>query len=192
MERQCLLDPPCPGRLPQRRCRSIICRLHRKQLSCLRALICRLPCTPGARSTGSKEKRGISFLIKGATVAGVGLGLANQRNSIIHCDDLKRSKTPPFVYPEDRGPPPTSSVSLYELGFGTVAGICAGVFVKKGAKAVAWFLGGIFVLLQDPLTGESRPPNVTSLWSWLVDFLTADFQPRASFIAGFALGLRLG
>jgi hypothetical protein len=39
-----------------------------------------------ARSTGSKEKRGISLLIKGATVAGVGLGLANQRNSIIHCD----------------------------------------------------------------------------------------------------------
>jgi hypothetical protein len=62
--------------------------------------------------------------------------------------DLKRSKTPPFVYPEDRGPPPASSVSLYELGFGTVAGVCAGVFVKKGAKAVAWFLGGIFVLLQ--------------------------------------------
>jgi len=45
-------------------------------------------------------------------------------------------------------PPPTSSISLYELGFGTVAGICAGVFVKKGVKAAAWLLGGIFVLLQ--------------------------------------------
>jgi hypothetical protein len=29
-----------------------------------------------------------------------------------------------------------------------MAGICAGIFIKKGAKAVAWFLGGIFVLLQ--------------------------------------------
>ena len=45
-------------------------------------------------------------------------------------------------------PPPQSSVSMYELGFGTVAGICAGVFVKKGAKALAWALGGVFVLLQ--------------------------------------------
>jgi uncharacterized membrane protein (Fun14 family) len=43
---------------------------------------------------------------------------------------------------------PKSSISMYELGFGTVAGICAGVFVKKGAKAVAWLMGGIFVLLQ--------------------------------------------
>lgn len=45
-------------------------------------------------------------------------------------------------------PPPTSSISFYALGFGTVAGICTGVFVKKGAKAAAWLLGGIFVLLQ--------------------------------------------
>lgn len=37
---------------------------------------------------------------------------------------------------------------MFELSFGAVTGICAGVFVKKGAKAVAWFLGGIFVLLQ--------------------------------------------
>lgn len=52
------------------------------------------------------------------------------------------------IYPADRPPPPTSSVSFYELGFGTVTGICAGVFVKKGAKAIAWFLGGVFFLLQ--------------------------------------------
>ena len=45
-------------------------------------------------------------------------------------------------------PPPGSAVSLYELSFGTVAGICAGVFIKKGAKAAAFLLGGIFVLLQ--------------------------------------------
>lgn len=40
--------------------------------------------------------------------------------------------------------------------------------------------------------GNARPPSVLSLWRWLIDFLTADFQPRASFIAGFALGLRVG
>ena len=40
--------------------------------------------------------------------------------------------------------------------------------------------------------GARHPPNVASLFRWIVDFLTADFQPRASFIAGFILGLRLG
>jgi len=37
---------------------------------------------------------------------------------------------------------------MYELTFGTVCGICTGIFVKKGAKALAWAFGGIFVLLQ--------------------------------------------
>jgi len=142
----------------------------------------------------------------------------------------------PIYTPADRPPPPESSVSLYQLGFGTVAGVCAGVFVKKGAKALAWFLGGIFVLLQvcslatfrrlfynllsnlkylgstsivrvdwgrandkfanlfytKDISGRINPPNVLSLWNWFIDFLTADFQPRASFVAGFALGLRIG
>ncbi|KAF8969973.1 FUN14 family-domain-containing protein [Flammula alnicola] len=171
------------------------------------------------KNTGLKETRGLSFLLKGATVAGVGLGLATLQKPPIHCDppEPKPTTTTPPIYPEDRGPLPESSVSLYELGFGTVAGLCAGVFVKKGSKAVAWFLGGIFVLLQylgsaslvrvdwkrmagkfenlfytKDATGATRPPNVLSLWNWLIDFLTADFQPRASFIAGFALGLRVG
>ena len=53
------------------------------------------------------------------------------------------------VYTENYlAPPPVSSVSFYELGFGTVAGVCAGVFIKKGAKALAFLLGGVFVLLQ--------------------------------------------
>ena len=64
------------------------------------------------------------------------------------------SATPPPPAPAAAGdhkdipPPPTSTVSLYELSFGTVAGICAGVFVRKGAKMVAFALGGVFVLLQ--------------------------------------------
>ena len=44
----------------------------------------------------------------------------------------------------------------------------------------------------DSASGARRPPNVFSVWNWLIEFLTADFQPRASFIAGFALGLRIG
>lgn len=52
------------------------------------------------------------------------------------------------LYPENYPAPPVSSVSFYELGFGTVAGVCAGVFIKKGAKALAFLLGGVFVLLQ--------------------------------------------
>ena len=44
----------------------------------------------------------------------------------------------------------------------------------------------------DVASGAKRPPTVYSVWTWLVDFLTADFQPRASFLAGLALGLRIG
>ena len=45
-------------------------------------------------------------------------------------------------------PPPESAVSVYELTFGTVCGVCTGIFVKKGAKTLAVVFGGIFVLLQ--------------------------------------------
>ena len=40
--------------------------------------------------------------------------------------------------------------------------------------------------------GSKKPPTISSLWILVVDFLTADFQPRASFLAGLALGLRIG
>lgn len=40
--------------------------------------------------------------------------------------------------------------------------------------------------------GVQRPPSLVSAVRWLIDFLTADFQQRASFVAGFALGLRVG
>ena len=147
------------------------------------------------------------------------------------------TKPPSSHRPLQDTPPPVSSVSFYELTFGTVTGICAGIFVKKGAKAVAWFLGGIFVLLQvrsvvvvrsscsfsinqnrqylgsvsvvrvdwrriaskfenifyaTDKNGSKTPSTISSLWTWIVDFLTADFQPRASFLAGLALGLRIG
>jgi hypothetical protein len=79
---------------------------------------------------------------------------------------------PPLQTPESEiPPPPASSVNVYELTFGTVAGICAGVFIKKGAKAVAFFLGGVFVLLQVSLccsvhySGSShRHDTIAVLW----------------------------
>ncbi|KAF9456790.1 FUN14 family-domain-containing protein, partial [Collybia nuda] len=153
------------------------------------------------------------FLKVTTGIAGIGLGIFSSEPRL-HCD------TPPIQNPNKQSPefpsPPTSTVSFYELSFGTVTGFCAGIFVKKGIKAVAWFLGGIFVLLQylgseslvrvdwgrmatrferifytTDASGVTQKPSVTSLWAWIVDFLTADFQPRASFIAGLALGLRV-
>jgi hypothetical protein len=52
-------------------------------------------------------------------------------------------------------PPPESTVNMYELTFGTVCGVCAGIFVKKGAKALGFIFGGIFVMLQ---VGRHNPP----------------------------------
>ncbi|KAG1756534.1 FUN14 family-domain-containing protein [Suillus paluster] len=151
-------------------------------------------------------------LLTATGIAGIALGIATYTASTIHCDSKASAPTPP-----PQAPPPESAVNLYELSFGTVAGICAGVFIKKGAKMIAFFLGGVFVLLQylgsmslvrvdwgrmafrfENLlytmdeSGNKKPPTISSLWTWVVDFLTADFQPRAAFIAGLALGLRVG
>jgi len=89
--------------------------------------------------------------------------------------------------------------------------------VKKGLRAVAFVMGGVFLLLQyfnslhwlrvDWTTAERqfnhafyvtdedgvrRPPTIFTAWMWFKDFVLADFQPRASFVAGFMLGLRFG
>lgn len=142
----------------------------------------------------------------------------------VFCDPV-RSPTPvvnspppaPSHAPSGLPPLPESNVNYYQLTFGTVCGICAGVFVKKGAKALAFVFGGIFVLLQylgqqslvrvdwgsaakrfenlfytTDAAGTKHPPNVGSLFRWITDFLTANFQQRASFVAGFVLGLRIG
>ncbi|KAF8921402.1 hypothetical protein CPB85DRAFT_1270675 [Mucidula mucida] len=41
-------------------------------------------------------------------------------------------------------------------------------------------------------TGQKKTPTVYGLFRWMVNFLTADLQPRASFVAGLMLGLRIG
>ncbi|KAI0281448.1 FUN14 family-domain-containing protein [Russula aff. rugulosa BPL654] len=161
----------------------------------------------------------------GTGLAGAGLGFSFYANfRKLNCEPgtttpSKPQSTAALGTPDlaPLPPPPESAVNMYELTFGTVCGICAGIFVKKGAKALAFAFGGIFVLLQYlssvsivkvdwsraaarfegvsytlEANGTRRPPTVYSLWRRLIDFLTADFQPRASFIVGLALGIRIG
>ena len=96
--------------------------------------------------------------------------------------------------------------------------IGCGVFIKKGAKAIAFLVGAGFVFLQylrsqglvvvkwnniskrynasiNRRFGDGDPSNpvtVYSIWNKFINFLTADFQSRATFVAGLGLGLRLG
>ncbi|KZT68216.1 hypothetical protein DAEQUDRAFT_745853 [Daedalea quercina L-15889] len=181
--------------------------------------------TTGRQSVAS-TRGPLPFWLKAGGVTGIGLGLSFFAAPTVHCESYptvsptslsKPSRASPGFQSPEAPPPPQSSVSYYELTFGTIAGVCAGVFVKKGAKAVAFMLGGVFVLLQylgslsllrvdwsraasrfenlfytTDAAGHNRPPNVGSLFRWITDFLTADFQQRASFIAGFVLGIRIG
>ncbi|KAK4685645.1 hypothetical protein P7C73_g4493, partial [Tremellales sp. Uapishka_1] len=147
----------------------------------------------------------------GLTFAGYNLFSPSRQ---VHCDSPFATTRGPEV--GGGNPPPESILSVYELGFGSVCGVCSGVFLKKGLKAIAFLLGGVFVLLQylsstsiltvdwarlsskyDSIFGTktatgTRAPTVKGVYAWAVDFLTANFQQRASFLAGLALGFRLG
>lgn len=121
------------------------------------------------------NRKGDSCYLLRVGVAGVGLALTFLAAPVLYCDRtwfivryMRQSSTgsfSPTAVPPKKGavvappppaasappplpPPPQSSVSLYELSFGTVCGVCAGVFVKKGARVVAFVFGGMFVLLQ--------------------------------------------
>ncbi|WWC69223.1 uncharacterized protein I206_103160 [Kwoniella pini CBS 10737] len=152
----------------------------------------------------------------GATIAFTSLNSLPNRQ--VKCESIFSS---PSITSNNNGPlpndpPPGSILSVYELSFGTICGICSGVFIKKGAKAIAFLLGGVFVLLQymssksyihvdwsklgskyDTAFGSKtstgyKGPTVGGVYNRIVDFLTSNFQQRASFIAGLVLGLRLG
>jgi len=67
------------------------------------------------------------------------------------------SNIPSNAYDPDQPlPAPKGLANPYELTFGTVCGVCAGVFIKKGLKAAAFILGGMFVILQ---VRQSYPRN---------------------------------
>ncbi|CAO1637621.1 unnamed protein product [Sympodiomycopsis kandeliae] len=153
----------------------------------------------------------------------VGVTLASQTFSSTRyqCQGTTtESSSRPYVTsspPEPATDSPESIVNIYQLSFGTICGICVGIFIKKGLKFVGFFLGGVFVLLQylsngqyirgvnwgsigkkydgllDRATGSDKDKNkLLALYNRFVHFLTANFQERASLIAGLALGLRIG
>lgn len=168
--------------------------------------LARRDCAPGA----TPIKRSKFVLYAGLTGAGVGLHAYTGFNNI-YCDSTSSrlfflsayidalpesisQQAPPVATPPPTQPgpglptPPTSSLSLLELTFGSVCGICAGVFIKKGAKFVAFILGGTFVLLQVMPVSQSR---AFSLTSGLSTISTSDQFPSSE-LTGPApqLGLR--
>lgn len=90
----------------------------------------------------------------------LGLGMAGYMlyPKQIHCDampePLPQGAVPTYSAPPGQSRPDgvpveaKSMLNIGELSFGAACGICAGVFVKKGFKLVAFALGGVFVLLQ--------------------------------------------
>jgi hypothetical protein len=79
------------------------------------------------------------------------------------------SSIPSNAYDPDQPlPAPKGLANPYELTFGTVCGVCAGVFIKKGLKATAFILGGMFVILQvrqsrNHILETTLPTNITVL-----------------------------
>ena len=81
-----------------------------------------------------------------------------------HRPDLAFSLTC-LAYPIRANPstddlPTQSILSPYQLSFGAICGVCAGIFVKKGAKFVAFTFGAVYVLMQvSPVSSASPARN---------------------------------
>ncbi|KAJ9123989.1 hypothetical protein QFC22_000781 [Naganishia vaughanmartiniae] len=96
-----------------------------------------------------------SFGRRMATVGlGAGFGLVGfqmmglQAKGDVKCDSFASSTAAPAPSGKADSLPTESILSPYELSFGAICGICAGIFIKKGAKLIAFFLGGTYVLMQ--------------------------------------------
>lgn len=176
-----------------------------------------------ASSSGSTTRMGL-MLGGGSLIAAAGLSAFGSQK--VQCESARPYATAstPIVVKDDTAiaAEPQSIVNVYQLSFGTICGVCAGVFIKKGLKLIAFLLGGCYILLQylnsqrlisvnwsainsryDKLMGSAAGPETTSvrgysgstlqrIWNRTTNFLMADFQPRATFMAGLVLGLRLG
>ncbi|KAL9933499.1 hypothetical protein V8E36_007675 [Tilletia maclaganii] len=183
-----------------------------------------------APATTANTNALLSLAIAGAALILYATSSPNRGfGSKIHCEPIVKSNLPSSSSHADPksvdnplnpdGKYPQSQVNLYQLSFGTITGLCAGIFIKKGLKALAFVLGAGYVLLQylssqclvsvnwgDSLVdrasgsvgGEASAARgwmgskAQRIWARFSDFLTADFQPRATFLAGLALGFRLG
>lgn len=158
----------------------------------------------------------LGLMAGGSLLAGGAVGWYTKP---VECDAVMPE--PPLPKPSNKAEA-KSIVNLYQLTFGTICGICAGVFIKKGLKLIAVVLGAAYVLLQylaskrlvninwksmsssygremerlagplDPSTSRFQQMPLVRIWNRAVEFLTSDFQERATFIAGLILGLRLG
>jgi uncharacterized membrane protein (Fun14 family) len=94
------------------------------------------------------------------------------------------------------------------LGFGGVAGLAVGYTAKKLTKLLALLLGAVFILLQlavyegfvtvhwDAVQGAAThvwtDPSGTTLADRLWEIVTANLPFGGGFVAGFAVGLKLG
>ncbi|OCF44187.1 hypothetical protein I317_01979 [Kwoniella heveanensis CBS 569] len=137
----------------------------------------------------------------GAAIGLTSFSLANPSRQV-RCDGNSLfSSSSGNNNPLGKEPAPESILSVYELSFGAVCGICSGVFIKKGARAIAFLLGGVFILLQylssrsfitvdwaklgsrydsafgaKTSAGGYKGPTVGGVWNRIVDFLTSNFQ----------------
>ena len=108
------------------------------------------------------------------TTASIGLGLSfltyHSNRQPIRCDTSGSLPRPAAAGSSaSAGQAPESMLNVYQLTFGTVCGICTGVFLKKGLRAIAFLLGGVFVLMQvspvapyEPLPSRRIPGVVTA------------------------------
>ncbi|WFD20672.1 hypothetical protein MCAP1_002923 [Malassezia caprae] len=167
-------------------------------------------------STNVRNTWSLGLMAGGSVLAG---GAIAWTTKPVECDAAVPE--PPLPKPGSKAEA-KSIVNVYQLTFGTICGICAGVFIKKGLKLIAVILGAAYVLLQylaskrlvninwksmsssygqemerlagplDPTKSRFQQMPLVRIWNRLVEFLTSDFQERATFIAGLVLGLRLG
>lgn len=180
-----------------------------------------------ASSSGSTARMGL-MLAGGSIVAAAGLSAFTSQR--VQCESARPYATPSAPVSVDTkgdtttvSTEPQSIINVYQLSFGTICGVCAGVFIKKGLKLIAFLLGGCYIFLQymnsqrlitvnwsainsryDKLVGSAAGPETATnvrgysgstlqrIWNRTTNFLMADFQPRATFMAGLLLGLRLG
>ncbi|GGJ45547.1 FUN14 domain-containing protein [Deinococcus roseus] len=95
-----------------------------------------------------------------------------------------------------------------QLSFGGVLGFAAGYFVKKVGKIALFVVGGLFIVLQilaaygfiqidwlsiqqkaDPLFDEK---NVKTATDSFMKLITANLPFTGAFVAGFAIGFKVG
>lgn len=91
------------------------------------------------------------------------------KSNVVSDHGLSNTAYPIRADPAADDLPSQSILSPYQLSFGAVCGVCAGIFVKKGAKLVAFTFGAVYVLMQVSSACSCHPchpvmlrPNIVS------------------------------